>query len=270
MRVVVTRPAPEARAWCHALQAAGFDALPLPLLGIGPLPPVGRAALRDAWERLQRFRAVMFVSAAAVQHFFDEAPAGRPWPDGTRAWAPGPGTAAVLARHGVPDAAVDQPAADAPQLDSETLWAAAGHRVQAGDEVLIVRGAQRDHEDRAQAGHGRAWMADRLAEAGAVTTLLAAYQRGAPRWTAAETAAAADLAGAPDTVWIFSSSEAVGHLVTLLAGHGPALRRLTAVATHPRIADTATAAGFARVALAPAGFEGLDRTLRHLRGESGR
>lgn len=269
MRVVVTRPAPEAEAWCRTLRGAGFEAVALPLLAIGPLPETGRAALRAAWAELPRYRVVMFVSAAAVQHFFDAAPAGRPWPAGTRAWAPGPGTAAVLARHGVLPQDTDTPADAAAQLDSESLWAAAGHRVAPGDAVLIVRGARSDHDDPSQAGHGRAWMAERLTQAGALVTQLAAYRRGAPRWNASQAADAAALANA-GSVWIFSNSEAIAHLIGLLALHGPALRQGTAVATHPRIADTARAAGFARVALAAAGYEGLAHTLRQLQDESGR
>lgn len=269
MRVIVTRPSPEAEAWRQTLLAAGFDAVALPLLAVEPLHEAGRAALRNAWADLHRQKMVMFVSAAAVQHFFAEAPADQPWPVGTRAWAPGPGTAAVLARYGVPPAAVDTPAADAPQLDSESLWAAAGHRIRPGDVVLMVRGAQRDHDDPSQTGHGRAWMTERLAQAGAVVTQLAAYRRGAPTWSPAQAAAAADLANA-ESIWIFSNSEAVAHLTDLLALAGPALRQGIAVATHPRIADAARAAGFARVVLAAAGSEGLAHTLRQLQDESGR
>lgn len=270
MRVVVTRPAAEAEAWRQRLQDAGFDAVALPLLAVGPLHEGGRAALRAAWAtNLSRHKAVMFVSAGAVQHFFEDKPTAQPWPAGTRAWAPGPGTAAVLIRHGVPAEAIDTPANDAPQLDSESLWAAAGHRIEAGDEVLIVRGAQHGQDDPSQAGHGRAWMAERLTRAGALTTQLAAYRRGAPRWSASEAAAATALADAK-TVWVFSNSEAVAHLIGLLAPTGPRLLQGTAVATHPRIADAARAAGFARVELAGAGFAGLAHTLRQLQDESGR
>jgi uroporphyrinogen-III synthase len=269
MRVVVTRPAAEAETWCRQLRQETFDALPLPLIAIGPLDETGRAALRSAWQSLGEQKIVMFVSAAAVQHFFDESPPGTPWPAGTRAWATGPGTTTVLLRHGVPAGSIDTPPADTAQLDSESLWAAAGEQVLGGDRVLIVRGSQRDRDDPAQAGHGRSWLADRLASAGAVVTQLAAYRRGSPRWTPAEAAAAAAMAGA-GTVWIFSNSEAIGHLLGLLADVAPALRRGTAVATHPRIAATARAAGFARVEVAPAGLQGLAGLLRGLQAESGR
>ena len=269
MRVVVTRPAPEAETWCRQLRAEAFDAVPLPLIAIGPLDESGRAALRSAWQSLAGQKIVMFVSAAAVQHFFDAAPPGMAWPAGTRAWATGPGTTAVLLRHGVPAGAIDAPPAGTARLDSEALWAVAGDQVHVGDPALIVRGAQRDQDDPAQAGHGRAWLADRLAGAGAVVTQLAAYRRGSPLWTSSETASAAALAGA-DTVWVFSNSEAIGHLFALLAGVAPALRLGTAVATHPRIAEAACAAGFERVEIATPGLQGLAERLHRLWAESGR
>ena len=269
MRVVVTRPAAEAETWCRQLRQEGFDAVALPLIAIGPLDEAGRAALRSAWQSLAGQKVVMFVSAAAVQHFFDASPPGMAWPAGTRAWATGPGTTAVLLRHGVPAGSIDSPPAGTARLDSEALWAVAGERVQDGDPALIVRGAQRDQDDPSQAGHGRAWLADRLARAGAVVTQLAAYRRGSPLWTSSEAASAAALAGA-DTVWIFSNSEAIGHLFTLLAGVAPALCLGTAVTTHPRIADAARAAGFCRVEVAPAGLQGLAELLRRLQAGSGR
>jgi len=53
------------------------------------------------------------------------------------------------------------------------------------------------------------------------------------------------VAAADGTVWLFSSSEAVTNLCTLAAGQCWRLAR--AVATHPRIAQAAGAAGFAVV-----------------------
>jgi len=267
MRVVVTRPAAEGRAWAQALREAGFDAAALPLIAIAPLAGTDRAALGACWHGLAEYRAVMFVSAAAVQHFFAAAPAGRHWPDACRAWSPGPGTSAVLRSCGVAATAIDAPAADAAQLDSEALWEAAGHRIAPGDRVLIVRGARQapdeTPDDGPGTGHGRAWMAERLARAGAGVTTLAAYRRGAPAWSAAEAARAATWAG-PDTVWLFSNSEAVGHLFALLPPHAAALRGGVALATHPRIAAAAKAAGFARTEVARPGMAGVLEALRGL------
>ncbi|WP_229722406.1 uroporphyrinogen-III synthase [Xylophilus rhododendri] len=259
----MTRPAAECESWSGLLRQAGFDAVALPLIAIHPLAEPGRAALLQAWAGLGSWRAVMFVSAAAVQHFFDAAPEGSAWPAGTRAWAPGPGTAAVLLARGVAAADIDQPPPDAPRLDSEALWQAAGHRIAPGDGALIVRGAEQGQDDPARAGHGRAWMAERLCSAGALVSTIAAYSRAAPAWTATQAAEAARLAS-PDSAWVFSNSEAVTHLFALLPQAAAALRLGGAIATHPRIAAAARAAGFARVIAASPGRDGLIEALHTL------
>lgn len=71
-----------------------------------------------------------------------------------------------------------------------------------------------------------------------------AYERAAPRLSAAEQRLAQ--AGAHDgSLWLFSSSEAVGHLRQLLPGQG--WQHARALTTHPRIAQAAHAAGFGQV-----------------------
>ena len=71
-----------------------------------------------------------------------------------------------------------------------------------------------------------------------------AYQRGAPRFSAQEVALAQQ-AARDGSVWLLSSSEAVAHLAEALPGqHWGAAH---ALATHPRIAEAARAAGFGTV-----------------------
>ncbi len=96
---------------------------------------------------------------------------------------------------------------------------------------------------------------------------VAAYRRGAPTWSAAEVGAARALASA-DTAWVFSNSEAIGHLFGLLPDAADALRSGTAVATHPRIAATARAAGFHHVLDTAPGIDGVALTLQQSRRES--
>ena len=86
MRVVLTRPEPESRAWAADFAARGIEPLVLPLIAIGPAPDP--EAVRAAWARLASCQAALFVSANAVQGFFTS---GGAWPAGPRAWAPGPG-----------------------------------------------------------------------------------------------------------------------------------------------------------------------------------
>lgn len=239
MSVLVTRPSREARLWVDRLRARGLDARALPLIDIAPVRD--RQPLREAWARLAGYRAVMFVSGNAVDRFFEEGP-GLALADRAFgaidwiAWATGPGTRDALLQAGVPAGQIRSPAADAPQFDSESLWALVGADVKAGDAVLIVRGA--DAQERAA---GRDWLATRLAEAGARVDVVLAYRRALPVWTDDERALAAR-AATDGSLWLFSSSEAVAHLVQLLPGqHWKAAR---AVATHPRIARAAREAGF--------------------------
>ena len=87
-------------------------------------------------------------------------------------------------------------------------------------------------------------LAQQLRQAGAQVDFVVAYERAAPCLSAAEQRLAQ--AGAHDgSLWLFSSSEAVGHLRQLLPGQG--WQHARALTTHPRIAQAAHAAGFGQV-----------------------
>ena len=230
MAVVLTRPVPEAERWAQRLREHGIDSLVLPLLAIGPAPDTG--ALRRAAAEADRYAALMFVSANAVQGFF----AAGPVLARAQAWAPGPATQEALRAAGVPDARIAAPAADAAQFDSEALWARVQGRLQPGDRLLLVRGG--DGEGR---GQGRDWLLQQLAARGVAVDTVVAYTRGAPAWSEAERAAAR-AAASDGSLWLFSSSEAAGHLAQLLPGQD--WSRARALATHPRIAAAVRALGF--------------------------
>jgi uroporphyrinogen-III synthase len=250
MRVIVTRPGPQAGTWVKALRNAGVDALALPLIEIaGPPEPV---RVLDAWQRLQSFDALMFVSANAVAQFFALRPAAVELfaPEAAappRFFVTGPGSVAALLASGVPRSGIDAPDETAAQFDSEALWQVVQARVQPGWRVLIVRGnAEGDAGDSATVaqGVGRDWLAVRLVERGAGVEFLVAYERRAPT-LAADALALVQLAARDGTVWLFSSSEAVGNLVAMAGGQSWSQAR--AVATHARIAQTVRTAGFAVV-----------------------
>ncbi|MES1161551.1 MAG: uroporphyrinogen-III synthase, partial [Rhizobacter sp.] len=118
MRILVTRPAAQAADWVLDLQARGLDAVALPLIAIAAVDEP--SALRAAWQVLGQRRLVVFVSPNAAQHFFAQRPAGPGWPASTWAGSPGPGTTRALVALGVPPAQIVEPAADAPQFDSES------------------------------------------------------------------------------------------------------------------------------------------------------
>lgn len=252
-RVIVTRPVREGARWSDDLKAAGLDAVALPLIEIAPVPDLN--ALREAWQGIARYRALMFVSAAAVEHFFGRAD-GASLPQ-TRCWATGPGTAAALRAAGLADAAIDAPPADAAQFDSEALWTLVQHQVASGVEVLVVRGG--DAQGRPT---GRDWLTDRIVAAGGRCNRLVAYRRLPPAFDDAQRRLARD-ASKPPAVWLFSSAEAIGNLCRAMPD--TPWHEASAVATHPRIAQAAQGAGFGTVVPSRPGLDAVVASIESLR-----
>lgn len=257
MQVIVTRPAAQAADWVRQLQAHGLSAVALPLIAIDAVAtPDALAALAAAWRDLPMQRAVVFVSPNAVARFFARRPEGAAWPAGVLAASPGPGTTHALRAVGVPPGQIAEPAADAPQFDSEALWAQLRPLDWQAARVLIVRG-----------DGGRDWLAETLRAHGAQVSFVSAYRRAPPRFEAAETLLLRAAIDSPARfVWFFSSSEAIDHLATIA---GPAAEAAwsasTAIATHPRIAATAQAHRFGRVAQTPPSLAAVVACIQSLR-----
>lgn len=253
-RLVVTRPEKEAGTWVQALRAEGWPAQALPLIAIAePGDAAVRERLHQARAHWLTFDAIMFVSAAAVQHFFSaEVLAPSSANPRTRFWAPGPGTARALAQalvaRGLGAEHVDAPAADASQFDSESLWPVVASKLRPGHRVLIVRGASPDLRPAdtltGVTGQGRDWLIQQCQAAGAHVEACVAYERRAPALDAVGLALLVE-ASATGSLWLFSSSEALAHLQTLATQ--VVWTQASALATHPRIAVTARAAGFGQV-----------------------
>lgn len=250
MKVIVTRPRREADAWVKQLRGLQLDAVALPLIHIGP--PKDPSGVVQAWQNLHQYSALMFVSSNAVRYFYqlNEHLAGVKYAyDATkyRAWATGPGTREALLAASVPADAIDAPAADAKQFDSEALWSRVQSQVKAGDKVLIVRGCSVDPQDaenvESGAMYGRPWLADQLMAAGVQVDFVVSYQRSAPLFHAAEQALMAQ-ARVDGSVWLLSSSEAVANLTSLTSARSFDWSQARALATHPRIALAAREAGF--------------------------
>ncbi|MDP3650636.1 MAG: uroporphyrinogen-III synthase [Rhodoferax sp.] len=246
MRVIVTRPQQEVGKWVDSLASAGFDAVALPLIEVSAAP--NTQAVVSAWEQLHTYDAVMFVSGNAVEHFFALKPTQAPVftvqaAIKTRAFVTGPGSYSALQRVHAEAAFIDAPDEQAGQFDSEALWAVAGHRVQPGYRVLIVRGAG-SLVTSGDKGHGRDWFADHVQAAGGVVDYVVAYQRRCPALTE-ENMALVRQAAADGSVWLFSSSEAILNLVS--CGAKQSWQQARAVVTHARIAQVARDVGFAVV-----------------------
>lgn len=252
-RLIVTRPAPEASAWVDALRAEGWPAHALPLIDIAEPESLSDLQTLRHWRaHWSDADALLFVSGAAVSHFFAKGVVAPGAPTATRFWAPGPGTARLLAQAveplGLGADRIDSPPADAAQFDSEHLWPVVAPQVGPGRRVLIVRGTSPNGPEEADApvvaGNGRDWLIRQCTAAGAQVEGCVAYARRTPVLSAADRALV-DAATGEGSVWLFSSSEALAPLQALAPA--PVWTRATALVTHPRIAASAQQAGFGRV-----------------------
>ena len=263
--LVVTRPQPQADRWVADLGRRGVAALALPLIRIGAL--AGRAVLEHSWARLPEYCAVMFVSQAAVQHYFDghlALPFQAALDGGLRLWATGSGTRQALLRQGVPAQRIDCPGPDSAQFDSEALWPVVAGSLQPGSRVLLVRGengAALPDADGQYRGSGRDWLSRRLGEAGVLVESLAVYRRCLPSWDDTQRERARQAARG-QAVWVFTSGLAIGHLLTLLPAQE--WRGQRALATHPRVAAAARAAGFGVVLESRPGLDALLASIESL------
>lgn len=257
--LIITRPAGPARIWQAVLQAQlpGRTCHVLPLIEIAPVAePHWQQKLHQCWQGLARYHAAVFVSPAAVEHFFAAQPqaASRWQQQALRAWGVGPGTRRALLDVGVPTHLIDSPSDGAQQFDSEALWPLVQPQLaackQAGKLILRVRGVDDKaneasnsggHADDKSAGNGRDWLGAAITQAGVGLHSVAAYVRQRPAWSIEQARAASALASEP-AVWLFSSGLALRHLAGLL----PAAdwSHATALATHPRIAQAARQLGF--------------------------
>ena len=239
--IILTRPAAEALRWATGLRTAGHRVKTWPLIELNPVTDVMRLrAALDAWHG---FQAVMFVSRAAVTHAL-----GRMTPkDGwgvTRCWATGPGTRQALREVGVPDSLIDSPPPDAAQFDTETLWTVVQHTLHPARPVLLLRGSDGDQEDPLSQGAGRDWLLRQLAIPGVPVEIVSVYQRTVPHWDKHRLKEAREAAH-NGSVWLFSSSQALENLASLLPEQDWSATR--ALATHARIAQTAKDMGMGQV-----------------------
>lgn len=256
-QVVVTRPEQDASAWVDSLNEAGFKTIRFPLLALTDFL-TNQTAL-EALALLKRSQAVMFVSANAVR-FLAQALRHQPdWVDHfqiARAWCTGPGTAAALAQCGIPLGQIDQPSAQARQLDSEALWEVVASQVVQGMNVLFVRGA-----DESGAVAGRDWLALALEQANIKVSAIAAYQRTPAQLTEAQKAQVQQYI-ADGAIWVFSSSAALQALFAQCPQVDWSMAKATV--THPRMADLAQKMGWGAVAIAPPGLSSLQASIKSL------
>ncbi|MBN2690310.1 MAG: uroporphyrinogen-III synthase [Burkholderiaceae bacterium] len=248
---------------------AGVQVLDFPLQHIGPPPDLAR--FHAALAVLPQTDLAVPVSPTAVAAVFAALPG--PWPSRCAIGVVGDGSLRAVRRAltAQPED-VPWPRLIAPETceeqggegDSEALWRAlqlafapgpVASFPWAGRHVQIYRG-----------GPGRDLLARKLEDAGAKVKVIEAYSRLAPQYNA-QTAAQLQAALGCGGWWLFSSTEAVRNLQSLLAqaAIAPALlQQQRALAIHPRIAQTLRDAGFGRVELTAAPPDAVLSTLRRL------
>lgn len=251
--VVITRPAAQAGPLAAKVAALGLPVQLMPLLEIHALDgEQERAQLQAVLARLQQFDLVVFVSPNAIDCVFAHLPA---WPAGVPLAVVGEGSKMALAAHGVTDAnaSITSPL-DTARSDSEHLLLALDLPALRGKRALIVRG-----------DGGRDFLAEGLRAAGASVEFVTAYRRCVPALTPALRATLENLLQ-HNNDWIITSSEALRGLLALLAalddsgsenGVVVKMQQQHLIVPHARIAQTATALGFARVTLTGSGDAGV-------------
>jgi uroporphyrinogen-III synthase len=255
--VIVTRPAAAGERLHRQLVERGWDAVWWPAFDIRPAPDAARA--RERLTQLDRFDLAIFVSPIAVQA--TAALLEAPWSARVAIGAVGEATGQAVRDLLAPP--VEVPLVVPPAVagsGSEAFWSQwtrTGHRA---GHVLILR-----------AQHGREWLADRFAAAGAQVESLPVYERvdGAPGAAAPDAVRRFIATSRPLTV--FTSSEAVDALDRRLATEPGALAWLrsgTALASHARIRERLLAAGYTRVELTPADDASLMARLELLQRSS--
>ncbi|HEY5800950.1 MAG TPA: uroporphyrinogen-III synthase [Burkholderiaceae bacterium] len=250
--VVVTRPLAQAAPLAERLKQAGRDCVLFPLLDIVPLDD--DSALRAELARLNRYALVAFVSPNAIEAVFARAPQ---WPPEVALAVMGQGSRDTLARFGLDqtNARIYSPR-DPVRTDSTTLLEVLDLAALRGRDVLIVRGTD-----------GREFLADALREAGVQVTQVAAYRREPPALTPALADTLRDLLDRRHD-WVVTSSEALRHALQLAreAGGDALVAKMLQqrlVVSHVRIAQTASALGFADVMQTASGDEALTGALQY-------
>ena len=205
-RVLITRPSGQQEELCTAVEAAGGEAVSLPLLAIEPVIHSGIGPpLRQDLDRLPAFDTLIFISANAARHGAAAiAEADARLAPSTRIFAVGSATAREASL----------------LLDRPVLSPSAG----SGSEALLQMPELADVANRKVAifrgEGGRELLAEALQHRGAQVTYCEVYRR--VRAPDAAAGLQQILAGGPIDSVIITSAEALEHWHALVSGGGAA------------------------------------------------
>ncbi len=256
--VLLTRPLGQQQPLAGTLEAAGRKVIAFPALSIAAAAdPV---ELDQALADLSQYALVVFVSPNAIDQALERL--RTPWPSILPVAVMGPGSRERLARHGISEEthSVITPRLGALQrFDSESLFAALDIERYRGKRCLVVRG-----------NGGRNWLIEALEQHQVSVQCVMAYQRslGQPDTSALSAVETLIRANAPATI-IVTSSQSLDSLkqlfITNYARAGETwLKAQQLLVSHARIAENATAEGFAAVHCSEPGDDALVRALEYL------
>jgi len=224
-RIVVTRPAAQAEAFCTLLERAGASVLRFPVIEIRD--PRHPEALHELLTTLDRIDLAVFVSANAVERFVPRVLAKGPWPASLRIGAIGARTALALAEMGTPADIVP-----AERFDSETLLTEPALQTVHGWKVVIVRGEG-----------GREHLADSLRARGAEVAYAEVYRRAVPEIDASVLGSELR-AGRIDAITVTSAESLRNLEAMIVAADRDALLNTALVVGAERVAEHARELGF--------------------------
>ncbi|MGD2112755.1 MAG: uroporphyrinogen-III synthase [Gammaproteobacteria bacterium] len=224
-RILVTRPAAQARGLCERIQALGGEAVELPAIEIRA--PEDSAPLEALADRLEAFDLAVFISVNAVQHGLDYLLARRSWPASVQIAAVGLASNAALERYGLRASLVP-----VHEYSSEGLLALDALADMRGRRVVILRG-----------NGGRDILFEGLSRRGARVEYVEVYRRARPDVdpeTVLELLQPGNL-----TAITATSNETLQNLFDMAGATGqPLLRNIPLVVASPRQAAFAGQLGF--------------------------
>lgn len=225
VRVLVTRPAPQAGPLAQRIREAGGVALMFPVVEI--IDPADSRPLNRIVDRLDNIDLAIFISPNAVNRAMHHILSRRTLPTGLRLACIGRGSARELNRLGYTD--VIAPLA---RSDSEALLAMPALQPVAGKKIVIFRG-----------DGGRAVLGDTLTARGASVEYVECYRRVQPE---VDAASLVDdwRRGGVDIVSV-TSTQGLKNLYALLGDAGrPYLLNTPIVVLSERTARTCRELGF--------------------------
>lgn len=246
LRVLVTRPLPQAEPWCERLRELGIKALTVPVLALNPVTDEAqRQAIKNVVLDFDVYQKAIFVSQNAVDFAMQWLEDYWPQlPQGIRYFAVGETTAARCRHHGLTVSALET--ANRGDMNSESLLQAAELQQVRGEKIVIFRGCG-----------GRGKMAEVLRSRGAQVTYCELYQRRIPIQAQAQLRA---FFMDPETwqshlVIALHSGESLEHFVSVLLAltqdptFAPAqcVLQLPVLVPGERVTELAKAKGFAKV-----------------------